>query len=289
VMRSFTPLTNLAALLAILMVAGVYARADSPDCSDSAKLLGKNETAQSLTADCSKYVFDRAPASLSSTSAGGGYRAAGYKNMISIVSTQNQSRYDFIAGSNTSLVQIQGVSIATPQKEVWILDQTDLNRVEIKIFVSKYGGNLKPLRTYQDNKLNGAKFIQVSKDGQEVAIWFPESQTIRVFSSEMPKNQNFAQLKVVWKREVKLQGLKSDKIDSFFWISEKSQFVVGESDSHSIAVFDETKPLPTGELARRDLPLKDSILLDSISFDTATENLVAILKDGTTLPLGKDL
>ena len=261
------------------------------DCNTSASKLGKQESSKSLTIDCSKFVFDRAPASQIATSAHGGYSAAAYKNAISIVSNLKENQYDFIAGENTGLFDVQGVAIASTQKQVWVINQTLDNKIELKAFVSRYGGNLKPLKAYDDEKLNGAKYIQLSQSGDEVALWYPNTSTIKIFTTEIPPGSAFTHLKFTWKREIKIPVEDANRLDTFVWVSEQKRIIFTKNDQNQVLIFSEPDSVSgTASLVKYETAgkSKDSKLV-RVYWGSKEEGLFASFKDGTTELLGKDL
>ena len=274
-------------LLWVLTLPQFTISAEAPDCNDSAAKLGKQESAKTLSVDCSKFLFDRAPASQIATSAHGRFSAAGYKNAIGISSNHNQDHYDFIAGSNTGLINIQGISIASKQKQVWALDQTAEGKTEIKVFVSMYGGNLKPIRIYDDEKIFGAKFIQVSQSGDETALWYPDLSVVRVFSNVTSKIPDFNHAKISWIREMKVSLADVSKIDSFIWVSDKKKLAFTEKNSNLVAIFDEPDVSGTAIFNKFETTTNSNSPLIRIYWGAKEDSLIATFKDGSTSLLDK--
>jgi len=252
----------------------------STDCTTMAAGLGHERSPASLSQNCAQAIFSSANPRQISTSLNGLFSVAGYKNVLSFQSNLKQTHYDFIAGPNSSLNQVLSVSLASANKQIWVLDQNTNGVTEIKVFGSKFGGNLIPSRTYVDSKLQGAASLQVSSDGSEVALWYPTTSTIQVMSTAMPANQQFNKLNLDWKRTISAEAVANYQLSSLYWNSVSHHFVLINNNFDTAYVLgDLPQSGSAGVVSTR--ALYKNAAFSQVSWSAQNNALTASFKDGT--------
>ena len=255
---------------------------DAEECARKAAELGRGTSSNELDLGCAQSILEGSPASQNSTSPREGFSVAGFHNVIALYSNRGTEKYDFIAGPNTGLHVIESLAISKTRKEVWILNRKEDGSKDLRIFISRYGGNLSPIRVFHGSELAEAALIQVSQAGDEAAIWFPSESVIRVLDLAALKGSPSREHKPKWKRTIKMNIPEPGVVQAMVWVSHKNTFALLSLESTEISLYRDPMADGTSSVVGSPLALKSDSPLVRLYWSEKLNGIQAVFKDGTT-------
>jgi hypothetical protein len=261
---------------------------EAADCAKRGASLGAGVSARGLDRTCAQAVFNRAPASQSTTSPYEKFSAAGFQNLVSLVSHTGTDKYDFISGPNTGLNAVESIALSPTRKEVWILNRQEDGSKDLRVFISRYGGNLSPIRVYAGPELSGSSLIQVDRAGEEVALWFPEQKTVKIMGIGSLPGGKDRTLVPKWSRSFSIPMTDADSIEAFTWVSHKKMMAMVSLSQSQVSVFREPAAVGPASLVEGPIRLPLNPKPVRVYWSEKSEGLQSVFQDGSTSLLRMD-
>ncbi len=253
---------------------------DKFGCLSAAQQFGTLHSTNSLSLDCAHFIFGSASAAQTAVSPKQTFSVAGVMNAISFQSGVS-GHFDFIAGSNPDLNQIQAIALAEKSHQIWVIDKSKDGNTKLKVFVSKYGGNLSPIRTYDDPALQPYSLLQVSVARNQAVFYNSEKQTLDFMTLDLPQGQTIQKLKVATQKIINLSQASTLQPTSMVWADDIKKIFIFDQVSNSILVVDENSGY-----CGTQIPLsKLSSSFSSLQLNLVSGMVEAHLQDGSVVQI----
>ena len=182
-------------------------------CQDQLERFGNGKSDDLVNDDCIENAKRLAPIAAIKESTNKKIKFYGYHNMIvaeKIKLSPKDGRQvdDILAGSNTLLKSITSLAIDEKNEELVILDA----KSEIKIFTTKFQGNISPLRVIKSKMIEGATEVAIDSDRKQIVIYNPKVNAIFLFDRLANIHNTKGKQKLEVKIKIDTQGYKLENL-----------------------------------------------------------------------------